>query len=243
VRPPGPALALGLLLFALSAPGCGGDDESDSNTTPSAGADAAEFSTNVDHPLVPLSSVRRTVFEGRERDRDTGKTIETRVEQRVLDETRRVAGVPVAVVAVKEYEDGELVESTRDYFAQRADGSVWYMGEHVDDYENGKLVGHGGQWIAGKDNAKAGLFMPAEPKVGQAFEQERAPGVAEDRSRVIAVGLKVSTRAGNFDDCIRTRDYAPLDKSVEFKIYCAEVGLVREEGRTKRGRLDLVSYR
>jgi hypothetical protein len=229
------------LLLALYAPACGGDDESDSQNRPGAGADAAEFSTNVDHPLVPLSSIRQTVFEGRERDRDAGKTIATRVEQRVQDETARVAGVPVAVVAVKEYEDGELVESTLDYFAQRADGSVWYLGERVSDYENGKLVGHGGQWQAGKNGAKAGLFMPADPKVGQAFEQERAPGVAEDRSTVVEVGLKVTTRAGNFDDCIRTRDYAPLDKRSEFKFYCAEVGLVREQARNAR--LDLVSYR
>jgi hypothetical protein len=111
----------------------------------------------------------------------------------------------------------------------------------VDDYEGGKVVGHKGQWLAGKDNAKPGIFMPAEPKVGDAFEQERAPGVAEDESKVVAAGLEVQTPAGTFSDCIKTEDYAPLDDVTEFKFYCPDVGLVREE--PPDGRLDLIEYR
>ncbi len=189
----------------------------------------------VDNPLFPLASLRATLFEGTEED------AEIRSQSRVLERTGRVAGVPVTVVDVREYEDGELVEHTRDYYAQHADGGVRYMGETVDDIEDGKVVGHEGQWLAGRGNAKPGLFMPADPRVGDAFEQERAPGVAEDRSEVVAVGLKVTTPAGRFDDCIKTKDFAPLDKATEFKYYCAGVGLVREQ--FPEGRLDLVGYR
>jgi hypothetical protein len=196
---------------------------------------ARRFTAKVDHPLVPLTTVRRTVFQGREGD------TRLRVVSRVLKRTRRVAGVRVAIVEVHEYEDGELVEHTFDYFAQDRRGNVWYFGEHVDDIENGRVVGHEGQWFAGRKGAKRGLFIPAQPKLGQVFEQERAPGVAEDRSKVVAVGLEVKTRAGQFDDCIRTRDRAPLDKKTEFKFYCAGVGLVRE--KPADGRLDLVRYR
>jgi hypothetical protein len=160
---------------------------------------------------------------------------------RVLDRTRRIAGVRVAIVDVREFEDGELVEHTKDYYAQDQKGRVWYFGERVDNIENGKVVDHEGQWFAGKGRAKPGLFMPAKPKVGQVFKQERAPGVAEDRSRVVAVGLDVRTSAGRFDSCIRTKDYAPLDKTSEFKFYCPGVGLVREKAR--HARVDLVRYR
>src|ERR671918_280345 len=149
-----------------------------------------KYTAKVDHPLVPLTTVRHTVFTGFEGD------TRTRVVSRVLKKTRRVAGVRVAI---------------------------------VDDIENGKVVGHEGQWFAGKNGAKPGLFMPAKPKVGKVFEQERAPGVAEDRSKVVAVGLEVATAAGQFDECIKTRDFAPLDKTTEFKFYCAGVGLVREK--------------
>jgi hypothetical protein len=194
-----------------------------------------KYTAKVDHPLVPLTTVRHTVFTGFEGD------TRTRVVSRVLKKTRRVAGVRVAIVDVREFEDGELVEHTRDYYAQDRKGRVWYFGETVDDIENGKVVGHEGQWFAGKNGAKPGLFMPAKPKVGKVFEQERAPGVAEDRSKVVAVGLDVATAAGQFDGCIKTRDFAPLDKRTEFKFYCAGVGLVRE--KPADGRLDLVRYR
>ena len=243
--------AAAVLALVLAAAACGGDDESSTardtgttteeaqETTPT--VEAASCSAEVDHPLVPLSSVRLSVFRGSEKDPDSGETIQSSGEMRVLDETAEVGGFQVAVVEVRESEDGELVERTLDYYSQCEDGSVWYVGEKVDDYEDGEIVGHDGQWQAGKDGAEPGLFMPADPKVGDTFEQERAPGVAEDRSTVVADGVAVKTAAGSFDDCIKTRDFAPLDNSTEFKFYCSGVGLVREQ---RPGLLnDLVRYR
>jgi hypothetical protein len=225
------------LLLTLAVSSCGDDDEESEQSAVAAGPalDSSQFSATVDNSLFPLATIRATLFEGTEGD------AEIRSESRVLGRTGRVSGVPVTVVDVREYEDGELVEHTRDYYAQHTDGGVRYMGEAVDDIEDGKVVGHEGQWLAGKGNAKPGVFMPADPKVGDAFKQERAPGVAEDRSEVVAVGLNVTTPAGRFDDCIKTKDFAPLDKNTEFKYYCAGVGLVREQ--FPEGRLDLVRYR
>jgi hypothetical protein len=231
------ALAAGLALVSLAAAACGGnggEGQPKRSQQATARLDPARFSATVDHPLVPLQSVGRTVFEGREGKR------EIRVVSRVLDRTQRVARLPTRVVEVKDYEDGELVEHTLDYYAQRSDGSVWYLGERINDYDRGKIVGHGGQWLTGRDGARAGLFMPARPRVGQTFEQERAPGVAEDRSTVVAVGVDVRTPAGRFAGCVKTRDLAPLDKVTEFKYYCPGVGLVRED--LPDGRLDLVRY-
>jgi hypothetical protein len=224
-------------LLTLAVSSCGDDDEESERSAVAAGPalDSSQFSATVDNSLFPLATIRATLFEGTEGD------AEIRSESRVLERTGRVSGVPVTVVDVREYEDGELVEHTRDYYAQHTDGGVRYMGEAVDDIEDGKVVGHEGQWLAGKGNAKPGVFMPADPKVGDAFKQERAPGVAEDRSEVVAVGLNVTTPAGRFDDCIKTKDFAPLDKNTEFKYYCAGVGLVREQ--FAEGRLDLVRYR
>jgi hypothetical protein len=232
------------LLLLLAAPSCG-DDDDDDEAAPSAetspALDPSGFSATVDNPFFPLSTVRVMSYEGTEGDPDTDETVDIRTESRVLPGTERVSGVPITVVDVREYEDGELVEHTRDYYSQGSDGGARYMGEAVDDIEDGKVVGHEGQWLAGKNGAKPGLFMPADPKVGDAFEQERAPGIAEDRSEVVAVGLDVTTPAGSFDDCIKTKDFAPLDKATEFKYYCSGVGLVREE--FPEGRLDLVRFR
>lgn len=209
-----------------------------------AGADRAQAATRlsprVDHPLVPLSSVRLAIFKGSERDPRTRKVTELGFSQRVLERTGRVAGARVAVVGVKEYEQGELVEATRDYYAQRPDGTVLYMGERVNDYEDGRIVGHEGAWLTGQAGAKVGIFMPPRPGLGDRFEQERVPGVAEDRSRVVGVDLEVTTPAGRFSKCIKTRDYAPLNRGTEFKLYCPGVGLVREQAAGTR--IDLVRY-
>jgi hypothetical protein len=204
--------------------------------TNAAGVNPADFTAKIDHPLIAFSSNPVTVFEGTEREE--GKSIKARFEQRLLDKTEVVAGVPVSVVEVNDYESDELVEHTFDYYAQHHDGSVWYFGERIDNIEGGKVVAHEGQWMAGEGNAKPGLFMPVDPKVGQEFEQERAPGVAEDRSTVLEVGLAVTTPAGRFTDCIKTKDFAPSEKTTEFKYYCRGVGLVREE--VGGGNVDLI---
>ena len=228
--------ALSLAAALLAACGGGGKGEEVSPTT-----NPADLQAKVDNRLYPLSSSNPKVYEGEERDPDTGQTAKTRVESTVLPKTDRVAGVEVTVIEDREYKDGELVESTLDYFAQHRDGSVYYFGERLDEYEGGKVVGHSGQWLAGEGRNQPGVFMPAQPALGLTFEQENAPGVAEDRSTIVAVDQSVSTPAGSFNGCIKTEDFNPLDKTTEFKYYCPGVGVVREE--FPGGHLDLISYK
>jgi hypothetical protein len=228
--PAGARVAAALFLVVVPVAACG--DGNGGRSAPESAEKAvnpADFMARVDHPLLSLVSVRSQAFEGTERDPETGATTRTRAEKRVLDKTDVVAGVEVTALEVKEYEDDELVERTLDYFAQHRDGSVWYFGERIDNYEDGKVTGHEGQWLAGEGNARPGLYLPANPVVGQEFAQEQAPGVAEDRSTILAVGTEVTTPAGRFTGCIRVKDYAPLSKTEEYKFYCPKVGIVREE--------------
>jgi hypothetical protein len=216
---------------------CGGEGSEQSHVT---SIDPADFQAEVDNPFFPLSSLGPQVYEGEEPDPDTGDMIGTRVESTVLPETDTVAGIEVTVVEEKDFEGDELVESTLDYYAQNKDGSVYYMGERVDEYDGGQVVGHGGQWLAGEGDNQPGVFMPALPAVGDEFEQEMAPGIAEDTSTVVALEETVTTPAGTFDGCIKTEDFDPLEGVTEFKYYRRGVGLVREEPPT--GYLDLISY-
>lgn len=219
-------------LFAITLAACGnGDAET-----------ADELSATIDHPFVAFSSTSGAVFAGEEVDPDTGDPTPIRVESTVRHQTTTVAGVEVTVVEVSDFEDGQLVEQTEDYYAQDRTGAVYYMGERVDDYENGEVVGHHGQWLAGRDGNPAGVFMPATVEVGAEFAQEQVPGVAEDRSTVVATGVTVTVPAGTFDDCIETEDYDPLDDVTEHKFYCRDVGLVRETFAAG-GSLDLVELR
>jgi hypothetical protein len=189
----------------------------------------------VDHPLLPLRKVRTMLYKGRERGAGV------RVESRVRGKRVRVAGVLATAVDITERENGKLVERSTDYYAQDRTGNVWYLGERVDDIENGKVTGHDGQWIAGRKGARRGLFMPAAPKVGQSFRQSRAPGVSRDRSTVVAVDAEVTTRAGRFTGCLKTRDTDLRGGSrPERKFYCPDVGLVREQ--PGNGIVDLVRF-
>jgi len=242
------AVLAGLSLAAALLAACGEESKSPSGTTPSATAttattaiDPADFRAEVDNPLFPLTAGTTFVYEGEEVDSETGETIEIRIESTVLAETEIVGGVEVTVVEVKDYEDGELVEETRDYYAQHTDGTVYYFGERVDDYEGGEVVGHSGQWLAGEGDNQPGVFMPGDVAVGVEFEQERAPGVAEDRSKIVEVDQTVTTAAGTFSGCIKTEDFDPLGGVTEHKYYCTGVGLVREEP-SGGGSVDLISY-
>ena len=214
----------GLLLAGLAA--VAGDE------APAAAASTA----SITNPYVAFAAVRRSVITGHERN-DEGKQVRTRSVAVVQDRTVVISGLRSAVVDVRDYEDGKLIEHTVDYYAQRANGDVLYMGEDVNDIEDGKVVSHGGQWRAGRRGARPGLFMPAHPRRGRTFRQERAPGVAEDESTIIGTRRRVTTPAGRFAPCVKTRDYSPIDKASEHKYYCRGVGLVREDVEGGRGLL------
>jgi hypothetical protein len=146
-----------------------------------------------------------------------------------------VAGVNVTVVDVADFHNGELVKTTEDYFAQGPEGSVYYLGERVDEFDGGKIVGHEGAWLTGEHVADPGVFLPAAVRVGDTFYQERVPGVAEERFTVIAVGQTLTTPAGTFEGCVRTEEMNLTDVPgllggpTEQKVSCPGVGLVRED--------------
>ena len=201
----------------------------------------ADLSAAVDHPLVPLTSVPSKTFTGEEIDPDTGEKIALRIEETVLPQSKQVAGVPVTVVKVDDYHNGELVKTTEDYFAQAPDGTVYYLGERVDEFRNGQIVGHEGEWLAEPNGNPPGLFMPPTPTVGKTFNQEQIPGLAEAQSKVIAVDQTVTSVGGvTFTGCIQTEDLELLDGTTEQKYYCPGVGLVREE--FPGGHIDLLTF-
>jgi hypothetical protein len=139
-------------------------------------------------------------------------------------------GVAVTVVHDTVRVDGELVEDTHDWFAQDADGAVWYFGEESKDYENGTLVGTKGSWEAGVDGALPGIVMPAEPKAGFAYRQEYYRGEAEDMGEVARVAQRASVTFGAFRDLVVIREWNPLEPDVvEEKYYAPGVGLVLEQ--------------
>jgi hypothetical protein len=160
-----------------------------------------------------------------------------RSEVEVTREKRRVMGVLTTVVRHTTWLNGQLKEISRDWYAQDRRGNVWYFGEEVDNYENGRLKDHAGSWEAGVNGAKPGIVMLNDPLVGLAYRQESYKGHAEDAGAVIAVNRTVTVPSGTFRGCVQTRNWSSIDRTEnEYKYYCPQVGfLALEEAATQGG--------
>jgi hypothetical protein len=248
------------LLLALAAPvaACGGDDD-DSGSTPDAAAgtpdaaavatpapfdpsrpyapdvDAADLSPDITNPLFPAPAGATWTYQAVSED-GTERT-EISVEAEPVD----VNGVAAREVRDTVYLDDEMIEDTRDWFAQDSAGNVWYLGEDTAEYENGMLVTTEGSWAWGENDALPGVIMLGEPQVGALYRQEFLADEAEDYGEVVALDQSVEVPAGSFTGCVKTRDRSAIEPAAdEFKYYCPGVGTVlTEEGDTRD---ELIEY-
>jgi len=155
----------------------------------------------------------------------------------VLNETKEINGIVTRVVEEKEEENGKLTEITRNFFAiDQETGDVFYFGEEVDFYKQGKIVDHGGSWEAYKNSSKPGMLMPGNPKVGMRYYQEFAPGVAMDWAEVLSISETVKTPHGELKNCLKTLDSSTIKVMKEYKTFAPGIGLVEFEG------MKLISY-
>lgn len=148
----------------------------------------------------------------------------------VTNETKRIGDMQTRVVEEREEEDGKLKEVSRNFFAIcREHGDVFYFGEEVDDYEDGKVVGHSGVWRADEKGSKAGIMMPGTVLLGARHYQEIAPN-AMDRAEIMADDVTMTTPAGTFKDCLRVEETSGLDPDEKgYKTYAPGVGLIQDE--------------
>jgi hypothetical protein len=148
----------------------------------------------------------------------------------ILSETKTVDGIACGVLEEREEKDGQLIEISRNYFAtDPKTGDVYYFGEDVDNYKDGKLISHESSWLAGQKGARFGLMMPGQPKKGDKYYQELAPKVAMDRVEIASVDETVKTPAGTFEHCVHLRETTPLEKDVSHKYYAPGVGMIKDD--------------
>lgn len=184
--------------------------------------DPAEFTTEIDNPYWPMAPGTQWTY--RETDPDGDLTVVVIV----TSETRMIAnGIEARVVRDTVRRGDEIVEDTLDWYAQDADGTIWYLGEDTAEFEDGEIVSREGSFEAGVDGALPGIAMPADPQPGMAYRQEYLEGVAEDHGAVLGVSELVEVPYGAFEDAVLTRDTTPLEPDVEeLKFYAPGVGPV-----------------
>src|SRR5215213_450165 len=94
--------------------------------------------TNVTNPLFPVSNQDSVLMVGHV----DGKPFRTEVT--LLPETRIIEWqgqrIETLVSQYTAYLDGRIQEVAYDLYAQADDGSVWYFGEDVADFEDGAIV-------------------------------------------------------------------------------------------------------
>lgn len=163
------------------------------------------------------------VFEGKNEDDEI-----VRVEEIVIADTKVIMGVTCRIVNAKEFEAGDLIENTFDWYAQDKDGNVWYFGEDSREIEEGEVVSTAGSWEAGIDGALPGVIMLAKPIEGLWYRQEFYEDEAEDVGLILSLNETITVPYGTFENCLQIAEWNLLEPGIiEHKFYAPGIGLLR----------------
>ena len=197
---------------------------------PAAAFDRANFPqpTRIDNRFLPMVPGQRRVYEGQTSEGSH------RVVFTVTDLVKVVNGVMTRVVHDVDIQEGQVVEAELAFFAQDAQGRVWNLGEYPEEFEDGQFVGAPSTWLAGRQNAQAGVHMLARPEApanrNREYLQGRAPAIDFlDCARVVAVGGQVRVPAGSFTGVLTVHERSPLESAtaIQTKEHAPNVGIVR----------------
>jgi hypothetical protein len=186
--------------------------------------DPANFTTEIDNLYWPMKPGSHWVYRETDAEGDVQRNDVT-----VTNRTKRIMGIEAVVVHDVVRLGGRVTENTFDWYAQDADGNLWYLGEDTKEYENGKLKTTEGSWEAGVDGALGGIIVPAHPEPGLSYREEYYKGHAEDGAENLSLNAHAKVPYGTFDHVLQTRNFSPLEPNlVEEKFYARGVGVVLE---------------
>jgi len=176
--------------------------------------------TAVTNPLHPSARTDQVIYGGQV-DGGTFRTEFSRVpdRKRITWNGQTFDGITMQYLA---FADGRIQEVALDWFAQADDGSVWYLGEDVFDYEDGAVADTEGTWVAGP-KAPAAMIMPAHPASGDAYRTENAPPVVFEEVRVQATDQTVPGPSGPVAGAMVVRE-THLDGETEDKVFAPGYG-------------------
>jgi hypothetical protein len=120
------------------------------------------------------------------------------------------------------YSGSRILEVALDWYAQADDGSVWYFGEDVFNYEDGVVADTHGTWLAGKDGPP-GMIMPANPAGGQVYRPENIPGLVFEEVTVRSTGQRVPGPRGMVDGALVISELH-MDGATEDKTFAPGYG-------------------
>ena len=171
--------------------------------------------TRVTNPLFPVSRQDSILMVGHV----DGEPFRTEVT--LLPQTRIVEWqdqrIETLVSQYTAYLDGRVQEVAYDLYAQADDGSVWYFGEDVADFEDGAILTKEGTWLVGKDGPAA-MIMPSNPRVGDVYRTENSPGIAFEEVRVRSIDETLDGPLGPVEGGLVAEEHH-MDGSTEDKLF------------------------
>jgi hypothetical protein len=187
----------------------------------SAALETFSDSTNVNNAYFGVTGVDYRLYLGE----DEGEPL--RIEVAPTGETKSIdweGGTTETVVSqFIATSERDLLEIAVDWFAQDDSGNVWYFGEDVFNYEEGRVANMGGSWLAGKDGPP-GLIMPGDPALGQRFNPENIPGLVFETVEVQEVDGTFTLSTGEELTGVLMLHEVLDDGSEEFKEYATGYG-------------------
>jgi hypothetical protein len=177
-------LALPLTLLA----GCSDDD---------GGGEPADFTVDITHEFWPMRPGTRWTY------RESTEDEELTVVVTVTGVTKRIAnGVTARVVRDTVTQGDQVVEDTFDWYAQDADGNVWYLGENTAEFEDGKLAPARAPSRQASTARRRGSSSPPTPGPAWPTDYE---GEAEDSGACSSSARRRASRQASTPTCSSPR--------------------------------------
>jgi hypothetical protein len=201
------------------------------------GAAKFDHPTQITNEWFPLKPGTRFTWDGTAVDEE-GDTESHSSTFTVTDLTKVIAGVKAVVCWDRGIVDGELEESELIFFAQDNDGNVWQLGEYPEEYDDGKFD-KAPCWMHGINDGKAGIMMPAKPKLGAAsYSEGWSPSINfTDRAVVDQMGQKTTVPSGSYDNVLVIDEWDKEEPDAhQLKYYARGVGNVRVGWRGEKNK-------
>ena len=184
--------------------------------------------TQIDNKWLPLVPGTVFIFDGV--SNRGGGVLPHRVVFTVTDLTKVINGVRAVTLWDRDYNNGVLQEAELTWFAQDDDGNVWNLGEYPEEYQGGVFIGAPDVWIAGLNEADAGINVPGNLPLGTQFLQGWVPEINFlDCGMVYQTGVSTCVPYNCFEGVLEIDEWSPLEPGSghQRKYYGPGVGVVQ----------------
>jgi len=194
--------------------------------------DIARFSrpTEITNKWLPMRPGTRFVYDGTTVE-DDGKVVPHQIIINITDLVKTIGDVRTLVSYDLDYTEGELTEAELAFYAQDDDGNVWRFGEYPEEYDGRKFV-KAPAWIHGIQDARAGIMMKAQPRLGTpSYSHGYGPAVNwTDRGQVHSMGQEVLVGTARYADVLVIKETSIEEEAADaaqLKYYAAGVGNIK----------------